>query len=130
MRRTAHVLALFASLALMTTACASNKDTGLPVGPSETPSAAVCTGEIDMNDQLRFVPDSCTIKVGATVTWKVVGSAPHTATSATDSPVKFDSGIVNQGGEFKFTFKTAGEVPYVCTLHQGSGMLGAITVEA
>ena len=130
MRRFAHALAVVATLTLLASACASDKDTGLPVGPTEGSSAPVCTGEVDMNDQLKFDPASCTVKVGATVTWKTVGEAPHTATSGPESPVKFDSGIVEQNGEFKFTFETAGEVPYVCTLHAGAGMVGTITVEA
>jgi plastocyanin len=68
MRRIAHALALVATLALLASACASDKDTGLPAGPTEAPSAAVCTGEIEMNDELKFVPENCTIKVGTTVT--------------------------------------------------------------
>jgi plastocyanin len=134
MRRIAHALALVATLALLTTACASNKATGLPVGPSETPSAAVCTGKIGMTDQLQFVPANCTIKVGTTVTWTTVGSAPHTATSEPTAPVKFDSDLVNSGGEFEFKFETAGEIPYYCKLHSSAGsragMFGTIIVEA
>ena len=134
MRRIAHALALVASLALITTACASNKDTGLPAGPTEAPSAAVCTGKIEMTDQLKFVPESCTIKVGTTVTWTTAGSAPHTATSEPTAPVKFDSDQVASGASFDFTFETAGEIPYYCKLHSSpgsrAGMFGTIIVEA
>lgn len=134
MRRFAHALALVASLALLGTACASNKATGLPEGPTEAPSAAVCDGTIEMNDELQFVPENCTIKVGATVTWTTVGSAPHTATAEPTAPVKFDSGQVDAGGEFSFKFDQAGEVEYYCKLHAAAGaragMVGTIVVEA
>jgi len=134
MRRFAHALALVAILTLLATACASDKDTGLPAGPTEAPSAAVCTGEIEMNDELKFVPENCTVKVGTTVTWNTVGAAPHTATSEANAPVKFDSQTVASGGNFDFTFETAGEVPYYCALHSSPGtrvgMVGTITVEA
>ncbi len=134
MRRFAHALALVATLALLASACASDKDTGLPVGPTEAPSAAVCTGKIEMNDELKFVPENCTIKVGATVTWTTVGAAPHTATSEPAAPVKFDSQQVDSGESFDFKFETAGQVPYYCKLHASpgsrAGMIGTITVEA
>ncbi|MEX2555183.1 MAG: plastocyanin/azurin family copper-binding protein [Actinomycetota bacterium] len=134
MRRFAHALTLIASLALLGTACASDKATGLPAGPTEAPSAAVCDGTIEMNDELKFVPENCTIKVGTTVTWTTVGSAPHTSTSEPTAPVEFDSEQVASGGSFDFTFETAGEVPYYCKLHASAGaragMIGTIVVEA
>jgi plastocyanin len=134
MRRIAHALALVATLALLTTACASSKATGLPAGPTEEPTTAICDGTIEMNDQLTFVPERCTVKVGTTVTWTTVGSAPHTATAEPDAPVKFDSEQVDAGGDFSFTFEQAAEVPYYCKLHTSAGaragMVGTIVVEA
>ena len=134
MRRFVHALALVATLALLATSCASDRNTGLPAGPTEAPSAAVCTGEIEMNDELKFVPDTCTIKVGTKVTWTTVGAAPHTATSEPTASIEFDSDQVSQGESFEFTFETAGEVPYYCKLHAApgsrAGMVGTITVEA
>lgn len=134
MRRLAYALALFAALALLTTACASSKATGLPTGPTEAPSSAVCPATIEMTDQLKFVPDKCEVKVGTTVTWEVTGSAPHTVTSEPTAPVKFDSETVAAGNEFTFAFSAAGEVPYYCKLHAAagarSGMVGTIVVAA
>lgn len=134
MRRFAHALALVASLALLTTACASGKATGLPAGPTEAPTSAICSGKIEMNDQLKFVPENCTVKVGTTVSWTTVGSAPHTATSEPTAPVKFDSDQVATGAEFPFKFEQAGTVEYYCKLHTSAGtragMIGTIVVEA
>ncbi len=136
MRRLAQVLGILAGLALVATSCASSKATGLPAGPTEKPTTAVCDGTIDMNDALQFGPKDCTIKVGTTVTWTTVGSAEHTATSEPDAPVEFDSGIVPSGQEYEFTFDQVGTVPYYCKVHTSPGtrnprtMIGTITVEA
>jgi plastocyanin len=134
MRRYAQALALLATLAFIASACASSKATGLPPGPTEEPTTAAC-GTIQMTDSLHFEPAECSVKVGATVTWEN-GGILHTATSEPDSPIKFDSGNVQPGGEFKFTFEKAGVVPYYCKAHTSPGlrtpgtMIGTITVEA
>jgi plastocyanin len=134
MRRFTYAAAIIASLVILTTSCASNKATGLPAGPTEEPTTALCSGEVQLNDQLKFVPDTCTIKMGTTVTWKNVGSAPHTATSEPTAPVKFDSGQIDGSKEFSFKFEQAGEIPYYCKLHASAGarqgMVGTIVVEA
>jgi len=62
-----------------------------------------------------FSPANLTIKVGTTVIWKDVSSAPHTVTS--DDGTTFDSGTVPVGGSFHFTFKTAGSFSYHCNIH-------------
>jgi glycosidase/plastocyanin len=73
-----------------------------------------------------FTPDNITIQVGESVTWANQGNA-HTVTS-TQAPVSFDSGNLNNGQSFTFTFTTAGTYDYVCTYH--SSMTGTIEVEA
>ena len=135
MRRITPALALLGALAILTSACASNKATGLPAGPTEAPTTAACDGTIDMTDLLKFEPQDCTIKVGTTVTW-VNGSIVHTATSEPDAPIKFDSGVVAAGGEFTFTFEQVATVPYYCAAHTAprvrnpDAMIGTIIVEA
>lgn len=62
-----------------------------------------------------FSPAKLTIKVGTTVIWKDVSSAPHTVTS--DDGTTFDSGTVSVGSSFRFTFKTAGSFSYHCNIH-------------
>ena len=131
MRRFAHALALVSALALVATGCASDKATGLPAGPTEAPSSAVCPDAIEMTDALKFVPDKCEVTVGTTVTWEN-GSILHTVTAEPTAPVEFDSDNIPAGGEFTFTFEQAGEVEYYCKLHAAagarSGMVGTITV--
>lgn len=137
MRRFATSMSLVAMLALALGACASNKATGLPAGPTTAPPGSVCTGTVDMTDTLKFEPEKCTVKVNTTVVWKNVGtSLPHTVTA--EDIKTFDSGDASKaippGGEYKFTFSKTGEFPYFCRLHaaQGarSGMVGTIVVEA
>src|SRR3989442_14581573 len=134
MRRSTHGLSVAAVLALALVACASNKDTGLPAGPTTPSAGSACSGTVDMIDQLKFVPEKCTVKLQTTVVWKNTGSAPHTVTEV--DPKVFDSGIttlVNGGAEFKFTFTKVGTYPYYCRLHSPdkvTGMVGQIVVEA
>lgn len=61
-----------------------------------------------------FAPATINIKVGATVTWTNMDSAPHTVTSLTGA---FDSGSIATSGTFKFQFNTPGTYVYHCTIH-------------
>lgn len=68
-----------------------------------------------------------TVPVGTTVTWINDDSTPHTATSDTGV---WDSGTLNQGGQFSFTFSNPGTYPYYCTIHGRTSMSGTIEVSA
>ncbi|MGH2535542.1 MAG: plastocyanin/azurin family copper-binding protein, partial [Thermomicrobiales bacterium] len=61
-----------------------------------------------------FDPGSLEVTVGTTVTWTNNDSAPHTVT-AEDG--RFDSGVIDPGGTFSFTFDEEGSFPYLCTIH-------------
>ena len=69
----------------------------------------------ESNGSFSFSPATLTIKVGTTVIWKNMSSAPHTITS--DDGQTFDSGTVAPGGTFKFKFTTAGTFSYHCNYH-------------
>jgi plastocyanin len=71
-------------------------------------SAAVSIGDGS------FGPAALTIAVGDTVTWTNNDDSPHTVT-AENGP--FDSGNVDPGGTFTFTFTQAGTYGYVCRYH-------------
>lgn len=71
----------------------------------------------------QFSPASITINVGDKVTWMNADTVPHTSTS-TDRV--WDSGTVRPGQRFSYTFKQAGNFPYVCLFH--AGMQGTVTV--
>jgi len=134
MRRFGLSVALIATISFALGACASGKDTGLPVGPTTPPPGSVCTG-VSMTDQLKFEPENCTIKVGTTLVWSNTGGVPHTVKSVDGKT--FNSGGVSKpvlgGDKFQFTFKTAGDFPYYCELHSAdgkTGMVGDIKVTA
>jgi plastocyanin len=77
----------------------------------------------------RFVPDTVTVPVGATVTWvncEPAGTEPHTTTS--DTPA-WDSGEFAVGLRFSHRFPAAGVFPYHCTPHRDLLMVGQIVVQ-
>lgn len=87
--------------------------------------------EIQLTDNLRFVPDSVRISPGTTVRWTNVGNAFHTITprEAEQAGVWERTGMTADQ-RFTHTFDTAGQVyDYFCEPHEGQGMLGKIVVE-
>jgi plastocyanin len=60
-----------------------------------------------------FVPGTMTVKAGTTVTWTNSSSAAQSVTS--DTAGLFDSGSINSGATYTFTFTKAGTFPYHST---------------
>ncbi|GAB2975589.1 cupredoxin domain-containing protein [Nocardioides montaniterrae] len=75
----------------------------------------------------KFAPAATSVPVGTTVTWINTDTAPHTV-SVSKGPVKFDSGMLNKGQSFSYTFKTVGTYSYYCAVHPD--MTATITVTA
>ena len=76
-----------------------------------------------------FEPAEVTVPAGTTVVWTNEGQLPHTVTADDEM---FDSGTLDPGATFEFTFDTPGEYPYYCRFHGGPGgvgMAGTIIVE-
>jgi plastocyanin len=73
---------------------------------------------------LAFDPSVVTMPAGATVTWTNDDNLPHTVT-ALDG--QFDSGILDPGATFSWTFETPGSFAYQCQLHPT--MQGTVTVD-
>ena len=76
-----------------------------------------------------FLPSTVTIAVGESVTWENTDEMMHFATSgiALTPDGVFDSGMMNPGAEFSFTFNDAGTYPYYCMVHPW--MVGTVIVE-
>jgi plastocyanin len=80
-----------------------------------------------------FNPGTITVRVGQQVVWVNNDSAPHTTTSGscsggTCTPAPgWDSGTLNPGQSFAFTFATAGTFTYFCRIH-GASMQGTVVV--
>ena len=78
-----------------------------------------------------YVPRSHSVNVGDVVTWTNEDPAPHTVTSGNGMLYSkylrgetvgtpngiFDSGIINPGESWSYTFSEVGVFPYFCTLH-------------
>lgn len=75
-----------------------------------------------------FGSGNLSVKVGDTVTWTNNDSAPHTVTSTSGGVPNgtFESGNLNSGQTFSFTFTSAGTFNYQCKYHPS--MKGTVTV--
>ncbi len=98
-----------------------------PTHSSSAPStgstpAAVSASAVTISSS-GFAPNPLQIKVGTTVTWTNTDSAAHTVTSDTGL---FDSGPINSGGTYIYTFSQAGTFGYHST--GDANLTGSITV--
>ena len=77
-----------------------------------------------------FSPQTIQVNAGRVVLWRHDGSSPHTVTSGTPatSGRLFDSGNLNPGGSFEFTFSSPGSYVYYCKIH-GTMMSGTVNVQ-
>lgn len=83
--------------------------------PSAAPAAAAPEGTSVTIQGFKYAPPSISTKVGATLTFKNLDSAEHTATAEMKSA--FDSGTLNKGQSKTVTFKKAGTFAYHCDFH-------------
>jgi plastocyanin/LysM repeat protein len=89
-------------------------------------------GMVSIQD-MAFNPGTITVRVGQQVVWVNNDSVPHTSTSGSCSggtciPAPgWDSGTLNPGQSFAFTFTTAGTYTYFCRIH-GAAMQGTVVV--
>lgn len=94
---------------------------GVKLNQVDDPSGSATT--INIKDSL-FQPSTLTVPVGTKVEWHNQDGVQHSVTS--DIKGLFDSGVLNPGKKFDFTFKTPGSYGYHCSIHPG--MQGTITV--
>ena len=88
------------------------------------PGAPAQAQEVQIKiDNFTFTPAELTVKVGDSVTWTNHDDIPHTVVSAG----KFRSKAMDTDNTFSFTFPSAGDYKYFCSLHPH--MTGMITVE-
>ena len=102
--------------------CSKNNNSN-PIAPQSS------TNQVVMQNS-SFVPSSITITVGTKVTWTNKDSYAHTVTSGTPSHPTglFDSGNINAGGTFSYTFDSTGTYQYYCKIHPDI-MQGTVTVK-
>lgn len=88
--------------------------------------ATTITVKIIVNKKgvFTFKPKTLNITVGTTVKWINKTTVQHTATS--NDGTTFNSGFINPGASFKFTFTKTGSFGYHCNIHPF--MMGTINV--
>jgi len=91
---------------------------------NDSNQSAVATDAVTIQN-FAFSPANITVKKGATVTWTNKDSTAHTVTE-TDSQTGPNSGDVNPGSSYSFTFSTPGTYHYHCSVHPE--MVGTVTV--
>ncbi len=100
---------------------AKGEEVETPAGNSSAPAAAAKTVKVSIKNFSFGSP--LTVPVGATVVWTNEDDMAHTVTASNGA---FDSGGLDKGQEFSFTFTKAGTFDYVCTYH--SRMKSTVTV--
>ena len=76
-------------------------------------------------DHNTFIPAEITVAPGTTVTWVNNEAMPHTVV---DSNKGFRSKTLVKDASFSFTFATAGDYNYLCSIHPN--MKGKVIVKA
>jgi plastocyanin len=98
---------------------------GGPGGTTQIAYKIIMPNGIGVNQNLNYQPTSISIKKSQTVLWTNNDTTLHTVTSS-DSPKAFDSGNMNAGASYQFTFNNDGTFKYTCIYH--SWMQGTVTV--
>jgi plastocyanin len=87
-----------------------------------------------------YDPETLTVRVGTTVQWKNDGQQVHDATDRRDAALRagdvahplrakpFDSGFMQPGQTFSYTFMVPGTYKYICVPHEFGGMTGEVIV--
>ncbi|HUZ65278.1 MAG TPA: cupredoxin family copper-binding protein [Acetobacteraceae bacterium] len=78
------------------------------------PLAQAATMKVQI-DNYAFAPTNLSVHPGDTVVWTNRDSVPHTVTSIGAGGL--DSGTLDPGGSFRFTFRKAGAYSYHCAIH-------------
>jgi plastocyanin len=93
------------------------------IAPTTTPTTESSVGAEIVD--FAFSPTEISVDVGETVSWRNIGTAPHTVTATTG---EFDSGFLTTGDVFSHTFAQAGVYTFLCTIHPS--MTGTVRVAA
>ncbi len=100
---------------------------GASTGVAGSTPVAILAGGSQQGKSDYYSPDPISVVVGVnnTITWTNDDTMPHTVTSRTGL---FDSGMIEPGSSWTYTFDTPGTYAYYCTLHPW--MTGIVMVEA
>ena len=101
---------------------------------SASGGAAPATADAVAIQNFSFTPETLTVQAGTKVTWTNNDTTIHDVAS-TDGPAidaattnLFNSGPMNQGQSFSFTFSKPGTYTYECTIHASMASMHATVV--
>ncbi|MGW7208127.1 cupredoxin domain-containing protein [Streptomyces sp. NPDC054837] len=113
-------LGLLQAAAGSSTTAASDTAAGAAQAPAAAEArqaaAAAPDHQVDIMNNRFGDGKQLVVEVGQTVRWTNHDSVPHTVTT-TKGPKKFDSGTLEQGDSWSYTFTTAGTYEYYCAVH-------------
>ncbi|WSQ09678.1 plastocyanin/azurin family copper-binding protein [Streptomyces sp. NBC_01231] len=118
-------LAAVLSLGLLSAANGSTTTSEQNAGAAQAPAAAAAAQpaaaktadyQVDIMGNKFGTGKQLVVQVGQTVQWTNHDSVPHTVTT-TKAPVKFDSGTLNKGDSWSYTFTKTGTYEYYCAVH-------------
>lgn len=113
-------------------ACSGGGDANSDAPPTPIDMTGQAKVEVVGKGGNQWIPPYIRVDEGTEITWKNEDSIAHNVKKSTDSldfggEFGVDAGQFGPGDTYSFTFDTAGEYPYTCTLH--AGMNGRITVD-
>jgi plastocyanin len=111
--RALRLIGLFT--ALTSTPCLAEDTNNAGTGPVASVSM----------DHDTFIPSEITVAPGTIVTWVNIETMPHTAVELNRA---FRSKTLVKDGTFSFTFTTAGDYSYLCSIHPN--MKGKVIVKS
>jgi len=90
-----------------------------------TPAVAADGKTVEVN-HMSFTPETLTVRVGDTVTWKFDDRFAHSVQGLSGNDSKMSSPIYDKGGVWTYRFTAAGAYDYTCPLH--TDMRGRVIV--
>jgi plastocyanin len=96
------------------------------MGPVAARPATAASTRVTMAG-MKFIPDHLEVQLGDTVMWEA-GDDDHTVTARDGSFDSSSRGLMEQGDEYRWRFRTPGQFPYYCRIHGNRGMQGVIVV--
>ena len=120
------LVATSTSTTLTSTSTTSRTTTSTQKGPIKNVNVTVLKGAASNMSLAGFSPDNINLVLGEnnTVTWTNDDRSPHTASSMSGA---FNSGNLNPGMSYTFTFTAPGTYPYSCAYH--GWMHGTVVVK-
>src|SRR5438552_1299370 len=111
---------------LTSTSTTSRTTTSTQKGPIKNVNVTVLKGAASNMSLAGFSPDNINLVLGEnnTVTWTNDDRSPHTSSSMSGA---FNSGNLNPGMSYTFTFTAPGTYPYSCAYH--GWMHGTVVVK-